>query len=163
TITSSADDDTDVYAEVIDPKDSDRYLYRGRSLAFEHRLETFQVAGQQPTTEDFLRTVHGPVIYIDRDAGLAFSRRRALDGRYARTGSHLVKLALSTSVRQFLYLAGKLDGGFNLHYADTSGNIAYFHAGRRPRRPPHTDPRLPLLGTGEQEWNGVLRARPMVV
>src|SRR5262249_9198526 len=44
---------------------------------------------------------------------------------------------------------------FNFHYADTAGNIAYFHRGRLPRRPPSTDPRLPLDGSGTMEWRGI--------
>ena len=163
TITSSADDDTDVYAEILDPRQGDRYLYRGEWLPFEHRVEVFQVAGAQPVTQDFLHTIHGPVIFIDQTAGIAFSRHRALDGRAALIGSRLLKLSLSDSLQQFLRRARRLDAGFNLHYADTAGNIAYVHAGHRPQRPPHTDPRLPLLGTGEQEWRGTLRSRPEVV
>jgi len=40
---------------------------------------------------------------------------------------------------------------FNFNFADNQGNIAYFHAGRRPLRPNRTDPRFPLIGTGAQD------------
>lgn len=163
TITSSADDDTDVYAEILDSQHDDRYLYRGEWLPFEHRVEVFQVAGAQPVTQDFLRTIHGPVIFIDQSAGVAFSQHRALDGRATVIGTRLLKLPLSDSLQQFLERARRIDAGFNLHYADTAGNIAYVHAGHRPQRPPRTDPRLPLLGTGKDEWRGTLRSRPEVV
>jgi penicillin amidase len=162
TITSAIDDDTDVYAELLDPADPGRYLHRGQSLAFERRVETFVVAGAPSVTREFLRTVHGPVIFVDQAAGLAFSRRRALDGLVRRAGSRVLKLALTDTLDDFLQLAREVDAGFNFHVADTRGNIAYVHAGRRPRRPEGTDPRLPLLGTGEHEWEGVWRHRPEV-
>jgi len=163
TITSSADDDSDVYAEILDPADHGRYLHRGRSLPFERRFETFVVAGQPPVTQEFRRSVHGPVIFTDEQAGIAFTRRRALDGRLARAGNDLLKLAFASSLEAFLRVARRVEAGFNLHYADDGGNIAYLHAGRRPRRPPNTDPRLPLLGTGAQEWHGFFDKRPTVV
>ncbi len=163
TITSSADDDTDVFAEILDPQQTDHYLYRRRSLPLERRVEVFQVAGEAPVTQEFLRTVHGPVIFIDRTAGIAFTRRRALDGRATKIGSQILKLPLSHSAEEFIRRADQVGAGFNLHYADAAGNIAYLHAGRRPRRPPYTDPRLPLLGTGEHEWRGAIHRRPQVV
>jgi penicillin G amidase len=163
TITSAADDDIDVFAEVIDPANPDHYLHDGQSVAFEHRTETFLVAGQAPVVRDYLRTVHGPVIFLDPTAGLAFARRRALDRRATPAGARALRLALSSTLGKFLRIAHHLGAGFNLHVADTEGNIAYVHAGRRPRRPPFTDPRLPLLGTGEQEWRGIRTERPSVV
>ena len=60
-----ADDDTDVFAELLDPANPDHYLHDGQSLPFEHRTETFLVAGQAPVVRDYLRTVHGPVIFLD--------------------------------------------------------------------------------------------------
>jgi len=163
TITSAADDDTDVFAEVIDPANPDRYLHDGQSLPFEHRIETFLVAGQAPVVRDYLRTAHGPVIYLDPAGGLAFARRRALDRRATPAGARALRLELSPNLGKFLRIASHLGAGFNVHVADTDGNIAYVHAGLSPRRPPFTDPRLPLLGTGEQEWRGIRSARPSVV
>ncbi|MBE9521837.1 MAG: penicillin acylase family protein, partial [Proteobacteria bacterium] len=39
-------------------------------------------------------------------------------------------------------------------YADTSGNIGYWHTGLNPERSEGYDPRLPMPGTGEAEWTG---------
>jgi penicillin amidase len=148
-ITSSADDDSDIFAELLDPAAPGHYLHRGRSLPL--RAAQRGHRGRRPATRHagVPAHVHGPVIFVDEAAGVAFARRRALDGRVSKAGGELLKLALADSLDGFLRIARRVEAGFNLHYADIDGNIAYVHAGRRPRRPPHTDPRLPLLGTGE--------------
>src|SRR4030095_14715392 len=102
TITSAADDDTDVFAEVIDPANPDHYLHDGQSLPFEHRIETFLVAGQAPVVRDYLRTIHGPVISLDPAGGLAFARRRALDRRATPAGAPALRPAVSLTLRQVL-------------------------------------------------------------
>jgi penicillin amidase len=43
----------------------------------------------------------------------------------------------------------------NYYWADTEGNIGYWHAGRFPIKPEGADRRLPLVGNGTQEWAGV--------
>ena len=40
----------------------------------------------------------------------------------------------------------------NFYWADTEGNIGYWHAGRFPVKPAGADRRLPLMGDGTQEW-----------
>jgi len=40
----------------------------------------------------------------------------------------------------------------NFYWADTEGNIGYWHAGRFPVKPGGADRRLPLAGNGTQEW-----------
>jgi acyl-homoserine lactone acylase PvdQ len=46
---------------------------------------------------------------------------------------------------------------FNWFYADNR-DIAYFSAGRVPKRAPGTYPGLPTLGTGQYDWRGFLPA-----
>src|SRR6185503_7223768 len=114
-ITSSADDDSDIFAELLDPAAPGHYLHRGRSLPFVRRSEIIAVAGQPSVTQEFLRTVHGPVIFVDEAAGVAFARRRALDGRVSKAGGELLKLALADSLDGFLRIARRVEAGFNLH------------------------------------------------
>ena len=40
-------------------------------------------------------------------------------------------------------------------YADTGGNIGYWHTGLNPERVQGYDPRLPLPGTGQAEWTAL--------
>jgi penicillin amidase len=161
TITSGIDDTVDTYVETLDPADPGRYRYRGRSLAFERRTETFKVAGAADATLEVLRSVHGPVFFVDRDEGLAFSRRAAFRGRELASADAVLNLGRVRSFGDFRRLADGMAMSFNFHYADDSGRIAYFHRGALPRRPPRTDPRLPLDGSGRMEWQGIDPPRKM--
>src|SRR5262245_11549689 len=155
TLTSGIDDTVDTFVEHLDPSDSGRYRFRGRWRRFERRVEAFKVSGQSDVTLEVLRTVHGPVFFVDRDAGIAFSRRAAFRGHELESAAALLGLGRVRSLRDFRRLADGMSMSFNLHYADTAGNIAYFHRGRLPRRPQGTDPRLPLDGSGAMEWRGI--------
>jgi penicillin amidase len=154
TITSGMLDNVDTYVETIDPANPDRYLFRGRSLPFDRRMETFQVSGAADVTTEVLRTVHGPVFFIDRPGGVAFSRRAAFRGEELASAAAIVHVGFVHDLKDFRRLADRVAVSLNLHYADASGNIAYFHRGLRPLRARHTDPRLPFDGRGTMEWRG---------
>src|SRR5262245_8622737 len=155
TLTSGIDDAVDTYVETLDPQDPGRYRFKGRWKRFERRLETFKVSGQSDVTIEVLRSVHGPVFFLDREGGLAFSRRAAFRGHELQSAAALLSLGRVRSLRDFRRLADGMSMSFNFHYADTAGNIAYLHRGRLPRRPPRIDPRLPLDGSGTMEWRGI--------
>ena len=153
-ITSGIMDNVDTFVEFLDPADPGRYLYRGRSLPFDRRSETFQVSGQPDVTVDVLRTVHGPVFFLDRDGGLAYSRKASFSGKELSSAAALIGVGFVRDLAGFRRLADRVAVSLNLHYADDAGNIAYFHRGIRPLRPRRTDPRLPLDGRGTMEWRG---------
>jgi penicillin amidase len=155
TLTSGIDDAVDTFVETIDPSDPTRYLFRGRSVPFVRRSERFQVMGQADVTMDVLRTVHGPVFFVDQAAGLAFSRRAAFRGHELESADAVLNIGRVRSLAQFRRLTDRMAMSFNFHYADDAGNIAYFHRGALPRRPRGTDPRLPLDGSGKMEWRGI--------
>src|SRR5207249_3400806 len=165
TITSGILDNIDTFVEFLDPARPDHYLFRGRSRPLERRTETFAVAGQPAVTLEVLRTVHGPVFFIDREEGLAYSRQAAFVGKELESAAALVALGFVSNLHQFERLANRVAVSLNLHYADAAGNIAYFHRGIRPLRPFRTDPRLPLDGRGTMEWRGGVPPRrlPSVV
>jgi penicillin G amidase len=66
TLTSGIDDAVDTYTELLDPRDPGRYRFQGRWRRFTRRSETFQVNGQSDVTLEVLRSVHGPVFFLDR-------------------------------------------------------------------------------------------------
>jgi penicillin amidase len=152
TITSGIMDNVDTFVETIDPADPHRYLFRGRSLPFERRTETFEVAGGPDVTLEMLRTRHGPVFFVDEQEGVAFSRQAAFRGRELASATALLDLGFVHDLRKFHRVADRVAMSLNLHYADAAGNIAYFHRGVRPIRARDTDPRLPLDGRGTMEW-----------
>jgi len=160
-ITSGILDNIDTFVEVLDPADPERYLFEGTSRPFDHRVETFHVAGGADVTLDVRRSVHGPVFFHDPAGGLAFSRQASFRGKEIASAAALVNLGFVRELRDFRRLADRVAASLNLHYADRAGNIAYFHRGIRPLRPLHTDPRLPLDGTGAMEWRGGVSPRDM--
>jgi acyl-homoserine lactone acylase PvdQ len=171
TITSGISDQVDTYLEVLNPVNERQYLFDGAYRDMDCRTETFTVqepppptgSGGPPTTEqrDFCRTVHGPVFFSDAAGGAAFSHRSSIRDRELLSVSNWLRMAQATSLAEFKSLVDGIDASFNYHFADDAGNIAYFHAGRRPLRPNRSDPRFPLPGTGEFEWQGFLAKSAM--
>lgn len=160
-ITSGILDNIDTFVETLDPADPERYLVNGVSTPFDRRLETFHVSGGADVTVPVRRSVHGPVFFHDPEGGVAFSRQAAFAGKEIASAAALVNLGFVRSLRDFRRLANRVSASLNLHYADRTGNIAYFHRGIRPLRPLHTDPRLPLDGRGTMEWRGGVAPRDM--
>jgi penicillin amidase len=158
-ITSGILDNVDTFVEFVDPADPTRYRFRGRSLPFERRSETFKVSGMPDVTVDQFRTVHGPVFFLDRDAGLAYSRQAAFAGKELDSAAAIIRMGYAHGLDGFRRLADGVAVSLNLHYADQAGNIAYFHRGIRPVRPRRTDPRLPFDGRGAMEWRGTIQPR----
>jgi len=161
TITSGIDDNVDTFIEKIDPGSPGRYLFRGRSLLFDRRTEVFHVSGGPDVVQEVLRTVHGPVFFLDSEAGLAYSRKASFAGKELASASAILHLGFVRDLRDFRRIANRVSASLNLHYADTAGNIAYFHRGILPLRARHTDPRLPFDGTGTMEWRGRISPRRM--
>jgi penicillin G amidase len=161
TITSGILDNVDTFVEFLDPADPGRYVFRGRSRPFERRTETIAVGGGTPETIEVLRTVHGPVAFLDAASGVAFSRRGAFRGRELDSAAAIVRMGYVHNLREFRRLADRVWVSLNLHYADVAGNIAYFHRGGRPVRARDTDPRLPFDGRGGMEWRGRLLPKRM--
>jgi len=166
TITSGISDQIDTYLEVLNPQNTRQYLYQGAYRDMDCRTEIFTVreppppagSGGAPMTEqrELCRTVHGPVFFIDDTGGAAFSHRSSLRDRELPSIGNWLRMALASNLDEFKTLVDGVDASFNFHYADDQGNIAYFHAGRKPLRPARTDPRFPLPGTGEYEWTGFI-------
>jgi penicillin amidase len=165
TITSGILDNVDTFIEQLDPKDPTHYLYQGRSLPFDRRTETIEVSGADDVVVEVLRSVHGPVFFIDPADGVAFSRQASFRGHELESAAAIIALGYARNLTDFRQQADRVSVSLNLHYADSAGNIAYFHRGNRPLRRPDTDPRLPFDGSGTMEWAGVLApaAMPAVV
>jgi len=160
-ITSGLDDDDDVYVERLAGKE--RYRFKGRTRKMRCRNETFAVSGAKSVKRRFCRTVHGPV--QARGGGRAYARKYAIYGRELLTFVGLAELNEADSVREADRAAAKLTWNENLLVADDAGHIGWWHPGFLPLRPKRWDERLPMPGTGEAEWRGLLpvKARPKVI
>ena len=163
-LTSGLSDTKDLYVEQL--VDDDRhYLFNGETLEMECRTERFIVKstlqiseGTPPSVEEreFCRTVHGPVIDIDTEAGVAYSQKYATWMQETGTLKGLFRFPYADSLEEFTDAMSMVTWNENTTYADADGNIAYWHPGLYPERPRNFDERLPYPGTGEAEWDGLL-------
>ena len=145
--------------------ESDGYVYKGNCRAITRRTETEQTKpnaqypeGGSALTWTMERTVHGPVIgrTLVGDRPVIVSHRRSTF--FAEADSIRGFLDFMTPARMrspaaFYRAADKIFYTFNWFFVNRR-DIAYFGAGRYPRRAPGTDPDLPTNGQGGFDWRG---------
>ncbi|MEJ7891038.1 MAG: penicillin acylase family protein [Solirubrobacteraceae bacterium] len=165
-ITSGLSDDDDLYAEELVPGEPEKYRFKGKVRDMDCRDETFTfsgppsdvlggtVPGSGSRTERICRTIHGPVQV--RAGDIAYARRYAIWNRELETLEGLAAVNVADNINQVQSAVRKLTWNENLMAADSKGNIGYWHPGLIQRRPPGFDQRLPLPGTGEAEWGGLI-------
>jgi penicillin amidase len=158
TLTSGGTDNTDLYVELVRLRagaTTPEYHYQGQWRTMDCRMEHL-VTGEQQLCE----TIHGPVISpvptAPTDQATAISIKLAVRGLELQTYDAWLSLGRARTLEQFAAAAARAAYNFNLFYADDRGNIAYWHIGRIPVRPPGDNPFLPHDGTGGNEWQGFL-------
>ena len=156
TLTTGYTDNTDTYLEALDAT-GQQYLFEGELRPFEVLTSEIGVAGAESVSHTTLRSVHGPVYFLDADAGLAATWKYAFWNRELDMVEALY--ALWTTAEDEASVEDALRDvpmSFNFLWASAFSGTAYWHLGRYPERPASADPRLPLSGTGEDEWVGTL-------
>lgn len=158
TLTSGGTDNTDLYVEVVRLRPgaaAPEYLLDGRWRQMDCRTERFVNGAQQ-----LCETGHGPVIsplpQAPTEQSSAISVKTAARGKEMASYDAWLSLGRARSLPEFAKAAARVAYNFNLFYADSHGNIAYWHIGRIPIRAPGDDPFLPHDGTGTAEWQGFL-------
>jgi penicillin amidase len=102
-------------------------------------------------------TVHGPVVQWDVANGTAYSERYGTRGNELDNWVAMVEMARAKSLADFETKGvERLAWNVGVCYGDTSGQFAFWEAGRLPKRAKGADSRLPTPGTGEYEWTGFL-------
>ena len=170
--TSGLSDEDDLYAEKLVPGQRERYVFQGRERQMECRDEVFNyrsppsdllnlpegtVPGAGSRTERICRTVHGPV--QARAGNVAYARRYAIWKREVETLVGLTMLNEARTITDVDRAMQEVTWNENVMAADSQGNIGYWHPGLFQRRPKGWDQRLPMPGTGEAEWPGLLPRR----
>lgn len=157
-LTSSEIDIGTIYAERLDPQDRYRYFYRGEWHRMQRRTETIRVKNGAPVTFEIASTVHGPVVEWSTAGNVAFSQRLSTRGYEFANWTAMVEMARARSFDEFVEKGiKKIPEPFGVCYGDDDGKIAFWETGMIPVRPAGIDPRLPTPGTGEYEWQGMLR------
>ncbi len=154
--TAGYGDGVDIFAEKLDAADPSRYLHDNQWLTMEKRTESIAVKGAQPDTLDVFRTVHGLVVKTDGAAGIAYAKGRAWEGREVESLLGWVRQGQAGNWKSWLAQAERNALTINWYYADRPGNIGFVHTGKYPERRPGHDLRLPVPGTGEMDWKGLL-------
>ena len=157
TSTAGIDNIEDIYAEKLNPDNPRQYWYQGAWRDMEVRSHTFYIKGKaEPVVKEDVYTVHGPVFFVDEAHNVAFSKRLSCKARFMQGLSSFFDLMNAETVSEFYRAAQESDMSINYFFANTDGDIAYYHLGLHPIRPAGYDIRLPAPGTGEYEWQGFL-------
>jgi penicillin amidase len=158
--TGLANDNVDTYVEPLCEADArPGSFFSGECRPFEARTETIDVRGlTEPVERVVVRSVHGPVVGMS--GPFAFAQKRAHWMTELASVARLAGIDRARNLKEFERGIRGVTVAFNALYADQSGNIAYWFAGRNPVRPDGFDPRLPLPGDGSAEWTGEFQPIP---
>ncbi|MBX6351149.1 MAG: penicillin acylase family protein [Clostridia bacterium] len=152
------------YVETTSPDQPGKYLHDGTWIPFDDYRARIDVKGRPSLTVEVPWTVHGPVV-----SGLASlpDGMRPPSGEtisLAWTGNlfsddvgavlRLLRARGADDVRQALRLFGS--PAQNFAYATTDGDIGIIAAGLYPTLPEGAAPWLPMAGTGEWDWTGLV-------
>lgn len=158
--TWAAGDIVDIFAEQLNPEDSNQYWYKDVWVDMESRTEVIDVLGEESETITLYRSVHGPIIHRDKDpAGkqsIAYAKKRAWDGKELETLLAWLYSTWAKDYEEWVEQAENSAINVNMYFADIDGNIGYFFGGQYPQRAAGHDNRLPAKGDGSMDWQGRL-------
>jgi len=150
-------DQQDLYVERLNPANPDEYRYRGAWKKVEIERQSLPVKGRAAEQIELRYTIHGPVIYEDRQRNRAYALRWV--GTEPGTAGYLAGLAVARARNwgDFLEAMERYKvPSENIVYADVAGNIGWQAAGLAPIRSNWSGV-LPVPGEGEYEWSGFRR------
>ena len=152
--TAGVDNITDYFEEKLNPRNPRQYWFMGKWRPMEQRKEIFKVKGEDPKEVTFFYTVHGPVIKMDDAKGIAYTKQLSCKEDYLSGFVSFYELMKAQTPEEFKKAAALSSLSVNAYFADTAGNIGYFHQGKYPKRSAKANPLFPAPGTGEYEWQG---------
>lgn len=149
-------DAEDLYVYRTPPDDPDRYWYRGDWEAMRVIDDEIPVEGRGPERVRHKYTRHGPVVYEDRDNGLAYAVRAG----WMEIGGapYLASLRMNQAKtwEEFRDACNYSNiPGENMVWADVDGNIGWQSVGIAPIRR-NWSGLVPVPGDGRYEWDGYL-------
>lgn len=159
TATAGFADMVDIYQEVLNPANPYQYKFQGKWVEMEKKTQTIKVKNTETgkveeTQKDFYYTVHGPVVFLDEQNHLAYTKKWVFRGQEAQGWEAYLKTNHAKDLNEWIQAARHFRMSLNWFYADKDGNTAYHHVGQQPVRDDRVDWRLPTPGTGEYEWKG---------
>lgn len=153
--TWGAGDIVDIFAEELNPDNPGEYLYQGSYRSFDTRTEVITVRGADAHAVTLERSVHGPIIVRDDNAGIAFAKERSWHGKELDGMLAWVHGMKASNHDEWIDAASQLPMNINWYFAHREGDIAYAFTGHYPERATGHDNRLPVSGRGARDWLGV--------
>lgn len=153
--TAGFGDGVDVFVEKINPENLLQYQHNGEWKDMLTRHEVINVKDGEPVNHTVNRTVHGNIIKYNSDQTEAYAKARAWEGKELSSLMTWVYQTQAKNWDEFLDKAEDHALTINWYYADKDGNIGYVHTGHYPKRKVGHDSRLPVVGTGEWDWEGM--------
>jgi penicillin amidase len=153
-------DQSDVYIEETNPANRHQTRFRGAWEPMRIVVDTILVKGAAPSIVTRKFTRHGPVFHEDTLNHRAYAIRSTM--HLPGTAGYLSALRYHAlaDCRAFLdaqrYYKAPTE---NMICGDRAGNIAWHASSAAPKRP-NWDGRLPVIGTGEYEWDGLRADAP---
>jgi len=147
-------DQEDLYVYETDPANPDRYRYGAGWEDMRVITEYVTVKGEAAQAVTLKFTRHGPVVHEDQEKHRAYTVRSVWFEPGA--SAYFTSLAYMEAESLGAYeraLHGWSTPSVNHVYADRTGNIAWYAAGRAPVRE-NWDGLLPVPGDGRYEWKG---------
>ncbi len=163
--TTGMSDLVDTYIERLHPLNKLKYKFDNQWHTMESRTETIYDSLAEPHSFDIHKTIHGNVIgsfWLPILGGFAITRKEPDWSQAHKTINAACSFTEAKNVTEFMEKVKDIPTSHNYLFSDRYGNIGYFHTGWYPIRPEKgilnrkIDPRLPLRGTGKEEWLGVL-------
>lgn len=162
-LTMFENDDMDLYAEKLNPENSDQYWAIDHWQNFEKRTEVIQVKDSKDVSLELLTTRHGTVvnhIYDAIDGGKygmdKVEQPIALWWAFQNTENQMIEafynLTTATTLEKAQKSAEMIHApGLNLMYANSNGDIAWWASAKIPIRPEHVNPKFILDGASGKD------------
>ena len=119
------------------------------------RKETIKVKRGSDVAVDVWGSVYGVVSDIDPTKGRAFAFHSTWNGYEIQTLMAWIRSTQAKNYDQWLDAARDVATTINWYYEDRNGNIGYVSPGYLPIRKDTQDLRLPALGDGSMDWQGI--------
>ncbi len=152
TLTTGYTDNVDTF--LFEPASAGTYRYGGQVRPFTVIPETIRVRGAADVQYTHVRTEQGPVVLLDAQRGASY--QYAFWNRELDMVEAFYDVWHGSTIDDFEAAGRRVTMSFNLLYADTALNTAYWHVGRYPERAGSQDPRLQARADGSGEWVGVV-------
>ncbi|UTA69234.1 penicillin acylase family protein [Emticicia sp. 21SJ11W-3] len=151
-LTMFENDDVDFFRERLNPQNPNQVWYKDHWENLNTYQESIKVKGVQDIKITIKRSRHGTLMNDSFDKMAKEKDPIALWWVFNQFPSHLLQnfydLAHARNAGEASKAVSTLAApGLNFMWADTAGNIAWWAAGKLPRRPAHVNPMLILDGT----------------